>query len=156
MTRLLNREPEMRLKSDIGQSEPGVFSAALPDPNGAVVCLLDDDSSVLKAQGRLLSSVGWKPELFADPGKFLSYAEAHQPRVVVLDVWMPLMNGLEVQSRLGAISPLTKVIIFTGKDDEKVRATAMDAGACAFFVKPFCDEEFIAAIRRALEPTSAD
>lgn len=65
---------------------------------------------------------------------------------------MPSMNGLEVQKRLREISPSTRVIILTGKDDARVRAAALSAGALAFFTKPFDDEEFITAIRLALFP----
>ena len=56
---------------------------------------------------------------------------------------MPQMSGLEVQSRLGKISPSTRVIIFTGKDDPLVRSTALNAGASAFLTKPFDDEELM-------------
>ena len=60
------------------------------------------------------------------------------------------MNGLEVQSRLREISPSTRVIVFTGKDDPLVRSTAINAGASAFFIKPFDDEEFLTAIGMAM------
>ncbi|MEO8439673.1 MAG: response regulator [Spartobacteria bacterium] len=115
-----------------------------------LICIVDDDPSVLKAQARLISSVGWEAKLFADPASFLSYAQTHHPALSVIDVWMPLMNGLEVQARLREISPSTKVIIFTGKEDSQVRSQALNAGAAAFFTKPFDDEEFIAAIRVAV------
>jgi len=112
--------------------------------------LLDDDPSVLKAVGRLLSSAGWQAQQFSDPGKFLEYARIHRVPVAVLDVWMPAMNGLEVQSRLRELSPSTRVIVFTGKDDPRVRSTALNAGATAFRTKPFDDEELLIAIRLAL------
>ena len=63
---------------------------------------------------------------------------------------MPAMNGLEVQSRLREVSPSTRVIVFTGKDDPRVRSTALNAGATAFLTKPFDDEELLIAIRLAL------
>ena len=115
-----------------------------------VICLLDDDPSVLKAVGRLLSSAGWQAQQFSDPEKFLDYAKIHRTPVAVIDVWMPLMNGLEVQSRLKELSPSTRVIIFTGKDDPLVRSTALNAGASAFLTKPFDDEELLTVIRLAL------
>jgi len=114
------------------------------------VVLLDDDPSVLKSVGRLLSSVDLHAELFSDPEKFLAYVRTHRPAVALLDVCMPLMSGLEVQSQLGQISPSTRVIIFTGRDDPVVRSTALNAGASAFLTKPFCDEELITAVRLAL------
>jgi two-component system, response regulator YesN len=95
-------------------------------------------------------SAGWQPEQFSDPEKFLLYIKTHRSPVAVIDVWMPLMNGLEVQSQLRQISPSTRVIIFTGKDDPLIRSAALTAGASAFFIKPFDDEEFLVAIQMAL------
>ena len=115
-----------------------------------VVCLLDDDPSVLKGLGRLFSSADLNAKTFSDPEEFLHYAQTHRPAVALIDVCMPLMSGLEVQSRLGTISPSTRVIIFTGKDDPLVRSTALNAGASAFLTKPFDDEELLTAIRLAL------
>lgn len=115
-----------------------------------VVCLLDDDPSVLKGLARLFSSADLDAKTFSDPEEFLSYAQIHRPAVALIDVCMPLMSGLEVQSRLGTISPSTRVIIFTGKDDPLVRSTALNAGASAFLTKPFDDEELLTAIRLAL------
>jgi len=114
------------------------------------ICLLDDDPSVLRGLNRLLISAGWQPEQFSEPQAFLIYVKIHRPTVAIIDVWMPLMNGLEVQSRLRELSPSTRVIMFTGKDDPLVRSTSLKAGASAFFTKPFDDEEFLTAIRLAL------
>jgi FixJ family two-component response regulator len=118
--------------------------------NAFVVCLLDDDPSVLKGLGRLFSSADLDAKTFDDPKEFLGYAQTHRPAVALIDVCMPRMSGLEVQSRLGKISPSTRVIIFTGKDDPLVRSTALNAGASAFLTKPFDDEELLTAIRLAL------
>src|SRR4029077_20655753 len=113
------------------------------------ICLVDDDPSVLKATSRLLAFSGWKVESFLDPNVFLSYAETCQPRIVVLDILMPIMNGLEVQTRLRTISPSTRVIILTSKDDLSVRSKAMAAGATGFFLKPVNDKEFLAGVEAA-------
>jgi len=126
----------------------------LPNLITNVICLLDDDPSVLKAVGRLLSSAGWQAQQFSDPDKFLEYAKIHRAPVAVIDVWMPIMSGLEVQSRLKELSPSTRVIIFTGKDDPLVRSTALNAGASAFLTKPFDDEELLTAVRLALAPAT--
>jgi two-component system, LuxR family, response regulator FixJ len=88
--------------------------------------------------------------MFSDPEKFLDYARTHRPGVAVLDVCMPQMSGLEVQSRLREVSPSTRVIVFTGKADALVRSTALNAGASAFFTKPFDDQELLTAVRLAL------
>ena len=118
--------------------------------NAFAVCLLDDDPSVLKGLGRLFSSANLDAKTFGDPNEFLRYAKTHRPAVALIDVCMPQMSGLEVQSRLARISPSTRVIIFTGKDDPLVRSTALNAGASAFLTKPFDDEELLTAVRLAL------
>ena len=113
------------------------------------VWLLDDDPSVLKATGRLLASAGWQVESFIDPDAFLRLAESHHPRVVVMDMGMPRMDGLEVQRRLSGISPSTRVIVLTANTDPIVRWKAFARGAAAFFVKPECGDAFLAGVRSA-------
>jgi two-component system response regulator FixJ len=122
----------------------------LQNANAFLVCLLDDDPSVLKGLGRLFASADLEAKTFGNPKEFLRYAQIHRPAVALIDVCMPQMSGLEVQSRLGKISPSTRVIIFTGKDDPLVRSTALNAGASAFLTKPFDDEELLTSIRFAL------
>jgi len=129
---------------------PALPSFALLDQSAAIISLVDDDPAVLKALVRLLSSAGWHSKTFCNPEEFLLYAKTHRTPVALVDVWMPTMNGLEVQSRLREVSPSTRVIIFTGKDDPAVRETAMKAGASGFFLKPFHDEELLTTIRLAL------
>ncbi len=119
------------------------------DKSARTVCLLDDDPSVLKATGRLLASAGWHVETFTDPDDFLHHAKTYRPRVVVIDMWMPRMHGLEVQRRLSEVSSATRVIVLTARDDRVVRWKALAAGAAAFFIKPERDDEFIAGVRSA-------
>ena len=114
------------------------------------VYVLDDDPSVLKSIGRLLASAGFQFRTFSDPGSLLASVEGHTVPVVILDVWMDKMTGLEVQSKLSHLSPQTRVIIMTGRNDIGVRQTALELGASAFFVKPFDDEEFVHAVRTSL------
>ena len=119
--------------------------------NKETVYLLDDDSSILKSTGRLLDSAGWKVEAFTDPIAFLEHAAIHCPDVAVIDVLMPAMNGLEVQTRLRSISPSTPVIVLTAKDDSSVRRTAMNSGASAFFLKGVESGEFLAGVKAAVD-----
>jgi len=125
----------------------------LRDTKAFVVCLLDDDPSVLKGLGRLLASADLEAKTFGDPMEFLSYARRHRPAVALIDVCMPQMSGLEVQTRLREISPSTRVIVFTGKNDPLLRSTALNAGASAFLTKPFESEELLTAVRLALAGT---
>ena len=113
------------------------------------VYLLDDDPSILKATRRLLDSAGWKVEAFTDPIRFLEHAAMHCPDLAVIDILMPQMSGLEVQTRLRRVSPATRVIVLTAKDDPSVRRMAMNAGASAFFIKGVESGEFLAGIKAA-------
>jgi len=117
----------------------------------SAVYLLDDDPSVLKATSRLLDSVGWKVEAFTDPIEFLERAATYCPELVVIDILMPEMNGLEVQTRLQRVSPSTRVIVLTARDDPSVRRMAMNAGASAFFIKGVESSEFLAGVKAAAD-----
>jgi FixJ family two-component response regulator len=130
-------------------------SGAQASPLGVNRCdsiwLLDDDVSMLKALGRLMNSAGFSVEKFNHPVAFLARLEQAICRVAVLDVWMPDMNGLEVQACLRQDSPETRIIFISGRDDPSVRQAALDAGAFAFFAKPFEDELLMKVIHEALE-----
>jgi FixJ family two-component response regulator len=119
-------------------------------PSSEIVCLVDDDPMVLRSIGRLLGSSGFAVQPFNQGADFIDYVAAHDVRLVVLDLWMKEMSGLEVLARLCAISPKTNVIVITGHDDRAARVTAMQIGAVAFLIKPFNDEQFIEAVHRAL------
>jgi two-component system response regulator FixJ len=120
------------------------------DAESNEVCLVDDDPSVLKSMQYLLVSEGFKVRPFNKPEDFLAHASTHRVWVVVTDIWMDRVTGLEVLARLCAISPRTKVIVITAREDLAARATAMAIGPVAFFIKPFNDEQFLAAVRDAL------
>jgi FixJ family two-component response regulator len=115
------------------------------------VYVLDDDSSFLKSTRRLLDSAGYKVQAFTDPIAFLEDAAMHRPEVAVIDIRMPEMNGLEVQRRLRTVSPSTRVIILTSKNDPLVRMSAMNGGASAFFIKGMENEELLAGIKVAAD-----
>jgi len=115
-----------------------------------VVCLVDDDPLVLNSLRHLLASDGIAARSFDKTETFLAHIEVHRVGLVVLDIWMAGMTGLEVQAHLSSMCYQTRVIIMTGSerpDDERI---AMQAGAIAFFKKPFDDDQFLKAVRGAL------
>ena len=122
----------------------------------SAVWLLDDEPSTLKATKRLLNSAGWEVEVFTDPSLFLHQAKTRSPRLAVIDMWMPLMHGLEVQEKLSEVSPATRVIVLTGKDDPHIRSRALEAGAVAFFFKPASGDDFLASIQSAFGTGAAE
>jgi FixJ family two-component response regulator len=125
-------------------------SATSCRPDGHSVCVLDDDLSMLKALDRLLKAEGFEVQKFSEPTVFLSTVVKAKCPVAILDVWMPEMNGLEVQSALRKDSPETRVIFMSGRDDPAMRQTALEAGAFGFLSKPFDDEIFLQLVRKAV------
>jgi FixJ family two-component response regulator len=119
-------------------------------PSPEIVCLVDDDPMVLRSTGLLLASDGFAVRRFNKGEDFIAYVASYDVPLVVLDIWMEGMNGLEVLARLCAISPQTHVIVITGHEDAAARITAMQIGTVAFFIKPFDDEQFLEAVHRAL------
>ena len=118
------------------------------------VCLVDDDASVLRSMQYLLASDGVPVRAFNKPQEFLDHAAAHPVSVVVTDIWMEGVTGLEILARMCALSPRPRVIVITARDDLAARATAMAIGPVAFFIKPFNDEQFLAAVHDALAQAS--
>ncbi len=124
------------------------------DPTPGIIkpiCILDDDSSVLSSLQQLLDSDGFEAWTFDSPDRFLAYAQEHFVKLAILDVWMPARNGIEVQERLLELSPDTRVIVITGREEPTIRAAALAGGAFAFLVKPFEDEAFLALVRGAID-----
>jgi two-component system response regulator FixJ len=119
-------------------------------PSSEIVCVVDDDPLVLRSTGRLLASDGFTVRPFNKGADFIAYVASHQVPLVVLDIWMKEMTGLEVLARLCALSPQTHVIVITGREDSAARITAMQTGIIAFLMKPFDDEQFLALVHRAL------
>jgi len=126
-----------------------------PIAKSEVVCLVDDDPSVRKSVGRLLESAGFSVQTFGDPKVFLEYLDKNSVSVAVLDIWMASMTGMELLAHLCARSPETRVIFITGHEDAAAEATVSQAGAFAFFLKPFDDHKFLSTVHQALAPQNS-
>jgi two-component system response regulator FixJ len=123
----------------------------VPAPAPAdIICVVDDDPSVRKSVGRLLQSAGLQVRVFSEARVFLEFLASNPVPVVVLDVWMAGMSGMELLVHLCARSPRTRAIFITGHDDHAAQRTVMAAGAFAFLIKPFDDDKFLIEVNRAL------
>jgi FixJ family two-component response regulator len=131
-----------------------VNSSSVLPPAAGRICLVDDDPSMLKALDRLLSSVGLQAQLFSEPLGFLSYVSCNSVALAVIDIWLSGMTGLQVQEQLQAVSPKTRVIISTANGHDSVRNAAIQAGAIAYFVKPFDGDAFLAAVQQGIASES--
>ena len=125
-------------------------------PKTRVLSLVDDDASVRKATGRLIKSFGFAVEVFASGEEFLCFGSLHITSCLVLDVQMPGMNGLQLQSHLAAAGYRIPIVFITAYADEEIRDQALEAGAVAFLTKPFGEEALLRGIRSALKLTEGD
>lgn len=116
-----------------------------------LVLIVDDDARMRAAMQRLLKTVGLHSESFAKPEDFLRYKLPNSPSCLVLDVRLPEMSGLEVQSRLVEMGVQIPIIFVAGHADIPMTVKAMKSGAVEFLTKPFRDQDFIDAIQQALK-----
>ena len=115
------------------------------------VFVVDDDVSVRESLQLLISLAGWRPETFASAHEFLARPRLTGPSCLVLDVSLPDLNGLEVQTRMAADRVEMPIIFITAYGDIPTAVRAMKAGALDFMTKPFDDEALLSAIRQAIK-----
>jgi FixJ family two-component response regulator len=124
------------------------MSSAADSP---VVLIVDDDNRMRAATRRLLKTVGLHSEVFATPEDFFRYKLADGPHCLILDVRLPGMSGLEVQSKLIEMGIQIPIIFITSHADVPMTVKAMKSGALEFLTKPFRDQDLIEAIQQALK-----
>jgi len=115
------------------------------------VFVVDDDESVRNSLRRLLQSVGLAVEVFPNAQAFLDRARSDAPGCLVLDVQLPGLSGLDLQTELADIDTLLPIVFLTGHGDIPMSVKAMKAGAVEFLTKPFRQADLVDAIRNALE-----
>ena len=121
----------------------------------AIVYLVDDDPSILKALTRLLRVGGYAVSAFRSPRDFLAQHDPAAPGCVVLDLAMPGLNGLELQTALAAAGSQRPIVFLSGHGDVPSSVRAMKAGAVDFLTKPVSERDLLAAIGRAIESDRA-
>jgi FixJ family two-component response regulator len=115
-----------------------------------LISVIDDDESVRRTTTRLIESFGFRAAAFESAESFLSSGHLNDTSCLIVDVQMPGMNGLQLQSQLAAAGRNIPIIFITAFDDKESRRRAMQAGAVAFLGKPFNDEQLLESIRLAL------
>jgi len=116
----------------------------------AKVHVIDDDDDARESLAFLLSTADVPSQTYASAREFLAVA-GEVGGVVVTDVRMPEMDGLELVRRLSALGVNLPVIVMTGHGDVPLAVEAMKAGVRDFIEKPFDDETMLSSIRAALE-----
>jgi FixJ family two-component response regulator len=116
----------------------------------SLISVVDDDESIRRTTTLLIESFGFRAAAFASAESFLKSGQLQDTSCLILDVRMPDINGLELQSRLAAEGYGIPVVFITAYDDKDSRGRAMQAGAVAFLDKPFSDEQLLQTVRSAL------
>ena len=117
----------------------------------AVVYVVDDDEGIRKSLESLIRSVGLNVQTFASAQEFLGTKRKAVPGCLVLDVRLPGLSGLDLQSELARAEILTPIVFITGHGDIPMSVRAMKAGAVEFLTKPFREEDLLDAIRQAIK-----
>src|SRR5581483_3341737 len=115
----------------------------------ANILVVDDDPKITQLLKRALSLEGYAVQTASSGASGLEEARARRPDLVVLDILMPGMDGLEVCRELRS-SGDTPVLLLTAKDEVADRVRGLDSGADDYLVKPFALEELLARIRALL------
>ena len=116
-----------------------------------LVCIVDDDLSVRRGLGRLVTSFGFRVQSFSSALEFLDASEEFRGGCLVLDVHLSGMSGIELLETLRSKGVDTPVIIITAFDEIASEQRALRSGAIAYLRKPFDDAAMLEAIERALQ-----
>jgi FixJ family two-component response regulator len=120
-----------------------------PSPRPTVF-IVDDDLSFRQAIERLVRTGGYAVHTFASATEFLQFARPDEPGCILLDLDMPGLSGLDLQSALAQVENPLPIVFLTGKGNISTSVQAMRAGAEDFLTKPARKQLLFAAIERAL------
>lgn len=126
-----------------------------PAESQPIVIVIDDDNDVREAVADLLRSIGLRTKLFASVREFLQWKRPDVPSCLVLDVRLPGLSGLDLQSELNRADIQLPVVFMTGHGDIPMTVRAMKGGAVDFLAKPFRDQDMIDAVQAGLDRDKA-
>jgi len=116
-----------------------------------MVYVVDDDPSVRTALKRLFTSVRLAVETFNSAQEFLEHERADVPSCLVLDVRLPGLSGLDLQTELAKTDAELSVVFITGHGDIPMSVRAIKAGAVDFLPKPFKNQDLLDAVGKAVD-----
>jgi len=116
----------------------------------SIISVVDDDESTRKSTTLLIKSLGFQAAGFESADSLLKSSQLQETSCLIIDVRMPGMNGLQLQSHLAAAGYKIPIIFITAYDDKESRRRAMQAGAVAFLAKPFTADLLLQTVHSAL------
>ena len=119
-------------------------------PKDPLVYVVDDQPSICRGLTRLIGSVGFKVQTFPTANDFLLASPHEGPCCLILDLYLPGINGLELQELLLEKQRLLPIIFITGFGEVSTSVRAMKSGAVDFLQKPIDDSQLLAAVQTAL------
>jgi two-component system response regulator ResD len=124
-------------------------------PKTATVLVVDDEPTIVEIVGRYMERAGFETYTAADGYLALDAATEHRPDLVVLDVMLPGIDGIEVMERLQEREgPPIAVILLTARGEESDRLVGLRHGADDYVVKPFSPAELVARVEAVLRRTA--
>jgi FixJ family two-component response regulator len=116
-----------------------------------IVYVVEDDPSLREVLGRLFRTVGLRAEVFGSAPELLQSKFPDVASCLVLDIRLPGLSGLDIQTELAKANVHIPIIFMTGHGDIPMSVRAMKAGAIDFLTKPFRDQDILDAVAMAIE-----
>jgi len=127
---------------------------SIPDKHTPVLVVDDDDGLLLSIKATLVSSGLPEPALVSDSRKVMALMRDHPFQLVILDLMMPHLNGIEVLEKIKGAYPDSECVVVSANDEVATAVEAMSLGASDYLVKPLNSEKLIALVNRSLEKFS--
>ncbi|HKV79571.1 MAG TPA: response regulator [Candidatus Sulfotelmatobacter sp.] len=122
----------------------------VPQQRATVVAIVDDDELIRESLRGLMKAAGLPAVAFESGEEFLNSGEQEHTACLIVDIRMPGMSGLELQSELNKDDRRIPIIFITAHGDEKMRMQALRAGAVKFLTKPLDKGVLLDSVRTAL------
>jgi FixJ family two-component response regulator len=116
-----------------------------------LIAVIDSDDSLRAELRILLGAAAFAVEFFNSAEEFLKRNKSQSPHCIVLDVRLPGMGGLDLQSRQARVGCKTPLVFLTAHSDVRTSVRAMKAGAIDYLIKPFQNKELLNAVNRGIE-----
>ena len=122
---------------------------------GSRILVVDDEPQIARVLRTVLTSQGYHVTTAADGQSALASLNAWRPNLVLTDLGMPHMDGVELCRRIRAVSPVP-IVVLSVRSAERTKVEALDAGADDYLTKPFGTDELLARVRAAIRRAGPD